>query len=121
MNLSVVSNNYDSKMFWHIWNKEIKEDENLPDMNLSAFAASFKNNFIDSDLNSNAKNSFVKNYNSFAENKKLIEFTVQDIEQAVFSLNIRASLNYANLNVLHILHAHPLVFTILKLLFNKYY
>ena len=32
-NLSVASNNCDSDKFWHIWNKQTKENVNLPDMN----------------------------------------------------------------------------------------
>ena len=85
-------------------------------MNPSNFVTSFKNDFIDSDLNVNAKNSFVNNYNNIAENQERIEFTVEDIEQAVHSLNISESLDYANLNVLHILPAYSLVFPVLKLL-----
>ena len=44
----------------------------------------------------------------------MIAITVKDIELAVLSLNISESLDYANLNVLHILHTHPLMFTDLK-------
>ena len=45
-------------------------------MNPSDFITSFKNNFIDSELNVNAKKSFVNNFNNIAENQ-MIDITVE--------------------------------------------
>ena len=49
----------------------------------------------------------------------MIEFTVEDIKQAVLSLNVSEPLDYVNLNVFRMLRVHPLVFNALQLLFNN--
>ena len=110
-----------SKGFWNTWNKQFSNRLTLPNIEPNLFANAFKNNFIDSKSNVDAVYEFNQKHNELlmSTDDFALEFDVSKIEIAVHMLNLSEALDYMDLNIFHIIYAHPAVFVSLKMLFNS--
>jgi Reverse transcriptase (RNA-dependent DNA polymerase) len=112
-------NHGDSKNFWHNFNSNSTQSKCFSEvLNADMFVKQFQENFIDSSLNVQAHDNFANefiNYNCVNNN---IDIEVEAIEKAVFSLNRSGVMDYDMLTINHFLYAHPVLFLLLKILFN---
>ena len=102
--------------FWAKWRKLNHEFEIIsgPNSNkkvVNIFLNSFGNKFLDSKTNKEKYNEFLMKYETHAnkfrnENNDMIDFIIDDIEEAVKELHLRKASDYNELPVEHVLCAH---------------
>ena len=109
----------DSKGFWKTWNKQNNEHVAIPINDPTLFANTFKANYVDSKNNVNSMHEFLRKCDEVqSKNSCDVEFDVNNNEEAVNQLHHSDALDYLNLNIFHILYAHPAVYVSLRILFN---